>query len=434
MVLKLINRWAQKTHLPAILLGLMYLFSPLFALAGVEVLFSPGDNINYRIIEAVNLSEGCVHIATFDFTSREIADALVNARRKGLEIRLLVDKRALEGEDSQIKHLEEIGFDIKALKGKGKGGMKNSFIIFDGRLVLVGPYHLTEDKEGYNYENALFFDDPGIVETYQNEFDRLFGKRCILKTAPKKPKDSLLSTVIKPSNSLWQEASSALPEKFPPAEDSKSLEGGVMPSAASAPSPSSEEAMTEAAAQSHAEEHTEPSGVKIAAKDKETIIEEKLPAPHPEIKDTSGKEQKVLETQPASLDTEDTTETALPVAPTASPGTFIDISFEELDKIFGIESALSEAEKNALWPNYMNRYVKWTGEVTQTLIGLIKGTRIGFRHKEGSETDVEVRFGIKKATKIMGIAEGDIITYTAKLSSFPASDTPYYSLNEGTLE
>src|SRR3972149_12170987 len=87
----------------------LFLFSPLATLAGVEVLFSPRDNINYRITEAINLSEECVDVATFDFTSREIADALLNAKSKGLKVRLLIDKNLLEDKDSKAKHLEEKG-------------------------------------------------------------------------------------------------------------------------------------------------------------------------------------------------------------------------------------------------------------------------------------------------------------------------------------
>lgn len=407
---------------------------PLTALAGVEVLFSPRDNINYRIIEAINLSEDCIDIATFDFTSREIADALVNAKKKGLKIRLIVDKKLLEDEDidSQAKHLEEMGFDIKALKGKGKGVMKNSFVIFDGNLVIVGPYQLTEDKENYNYENAIFLDDHGIVETYQNEFDKLFGKRGISTTSTKKPKDSLLSTVIKPSSSLRQETGKQ--ETGDRRQDS----------VASASNPTIE-------AHPSTEEQIATSEVKTLVgaglKPAPTTGEKPpapLEAPLPTGTATSSLQAEGFEPRgsaegkaiPPPTTEQYITQTTLPVPdePTTAPGNFINISFEELDKIFGKESALSEAEKNALWPKYMGRYVKWTGEVTYTLLGLVKGTRVGLRHKQGSDTNTEVRFSIKKAPKIMGIAEGDTITYTAKLFTYPATDTPYYVLNEGSLE
>lgn len=406
-----INRWAKPF---LTLFALAFLFSSLTALAGVEVLFSPRDNIKYRIIEAINLSEECIDIATFDFTSKEIADALLNAKRKGLKIRVLVDRKLLEdsADDSQVRDLEEKGIDIKPLKGKGKGVMKNSFVIFDGRLVMVGPYQLAEDEESYNYENALFFDEPGIVETYQNEFDKLFGARSILKTTPKKSKDSLLSAVIKPSGNLLQES----PQKPAPAEEV--LETGTV----SSPEPTTK-------VQPGVEEYTAPSEPKVAARDK--AVQQS------EIKNTPPGEKKTVETPPTPLTTESTIQPTLPIEPTPLPGGFMNISFEELDKIFGKESTLTEPEKVKLWPNYMGRYVKWTGKVTYTLLGLIKGTRIGIGHKitsGESDTDVEVKFSIKNAPKIMKIAEGDTVTYTAKLLTRPTSDEPYYVLIDGTLE
>lgn len=371
----------------------LFLFSPLAALAGIEVLFSPRDNINYRIIEAVNLSEERIDVATFDFTSKEIADALLNAKSKGLRVRLLVDKDLLEDKDSKAKYLEEKGIDIKALKGKGKGVMKNSFVIFDGRLVIVGPYHLAEDKESYDYENAIFFDDPGIVETYQNEFDRLFGSRSIT-TATKKSKDSLLSTVIQPSSQESRVQSSELGVR---------MEGQDVTS----------------------------NEIKPVVRTKETGVSDKPPA------------TLTTNTSPPTT-VRDITKTTLPapVEPTTAPATLINISFEELDKIFGKEGTLPDTEKNALWvAQYYGRYVKWTGEVAYTYLGLVKGIRIGFKHKaaqpkeDESNTDVEVvGFSLKKAPKVMKIAEGDTVTYTAKLYSYPTKDTPYYVLNEGNLE
>ena len=383
------------------LLPIAYCLSPV-ALAGIEVLFSPRDNINYRIIEAVNLSEERIDVATFDFTSREIADALLNVKSKGLKIRLLIDKNLLEDKDSQAKYLEEKGIDIKALKGKGKGVMKNSFVIFDGRLLMVGPFHLSEDKESYDYENAIFFDDPGIVETYQNEFDRLFGSRSIT-TATKKLKDSLLSTVIQPSSSLSQESGSQV-------------------SVASASKPTIE-------AKPSTDEQIATSEIKPVVRAKETVANDKPPA------------TLTTNTSPPTT-VRDITQTTLPVESATPPGTFINISFEELDKIFSKESALPDAEKNALWvTEYYGRYVKWTGEVTYTYLGLVKGIRIGFKHKaaqpkaDESNTDVEVvGFSLKKAPKVMKIAEGDTVAYTAKLYSYPTKDAPYYVFNEGSLE
>jgi hypothetical protein len=298
-------------------------------------------------------------------------------------------------------------------------------------LVIVGPYHLIEDKESYNYENAIFFDDRGVVETYQNEFDRLFGKRNTLKTSPKKvAEDSLLSTIIKPSSLPERSTQSGSLLQKPVSNGHTSLKG----SARTEPSID---------AQPSAEEHVAPSEAKIAAVDKEALTSEKLPAgtkdsagfrlPLSDIKNTPAPatEQKALETQTAG----DTNATAIyDIGPPPIPGSVIDISFEELDKIFGQESALSSIEKNSLWVSYMGRHVKWTGDVTYTLLGFIKGTRIGFRHKQGSDNDVEVRFSIKRALKIIKISEGDTLTYTAKLLSLPTPDTPYYVLSEGILE
>ena len=45
-----------------------------------------------------------------------------------------------------------------------------------------------------------------------------------------------------------------------------------------------------------------------------------------------------------------------------TPDGFINISFNELDEIFGKENKMTESQKDTLWEEYNNKNVRWTGE------------------------------------------------------------------------
>ncbi|MFQ5713459.1 MAG: hypothetical protein ACE5GU_05465 [Candidatus Scalinduaceae bacterium] len=110
---------------------------------------------------------------------------------------------------------------------------------------------------------------------------------------------------------------------------------------------------------------------------------------------------------------------------------FIDISFEELDKIFGKENRMTESQKDKLWEEYKGKYVRWTGKVVSRGLGRVSGLRMGINHKEG--TDIELCFDIEKKDKVLQTKVGDTVTYTGKLVNRRGYILPY-KLEDGKIE
>ncbi|ODS30703.1 MAG: hypothetical protein SCARUB_04184 [Candidatus Scalindua rubra] len=110
---------------------------------------------------------------------------------------------------------------------------------------------------------------------------------------------------------------------------------------------------------------------------------------------------------------------------------FIKLSLEELDEIFGKENNMTESQKDKLWEEYKNKYVRWTGEVMSRGKGRISGLRMGIKHKEG--TDVELCFDIEKDDEVLQTKKGDTITYTGKLVTRRGYILPY-KLEDGNIE
>ena len=54
--------------------------------------------------------------------------------------------------------------------------MNNAFAIFDSSLLVTGSYTWTEYAEKFNYENAIFIDEPDVVDKYKKEFELLYDK------------------------------------------------------------------------------------------------------------------------------------------------------------------------------------------------------------------------------------------------------------------
>jgi hypothetical protein len=109
----------------------------------------------------------------------------------------------------------------------------------------------------------------------------------------------------------------------------------------------------------------------------------------------------------------------------------IKIPFEELDALFGRKNKMTESQKDKLWKEYKNRYIRWTGEVVSRGKGRVSGLRMGIKHTEG--TDVELVFTNDKERLVLGTKKGDKITYTGKLVTRHGYILPY-KLEDGNIE
>lgn len=109
----------------------------------------------------------------------------------------------------------------------------------------------------------------------------------------------------------------------------------------------------------------------------------------------------------------------------------IEVSFEELDGLFGKKNRMTESQKDKLWKEYRNKYIRWNGEVVSRGKGRVSGLRMGIKHTEG--TNVELVFAEDKENLVLGTDKGDKITYTGKLNTRRGYILPY-KLEDGNIE
>ncbi len=107
------------------------------------------------------------------------------------------------------------------------------------------------------------------------------------------------------------------------------------------------------------------------------------------------------------------------------------VSFEEVDALFGRKNRMTESQKDKLWKEYRNKYIRWDGEVVSRGKGRVSGLRMGIKHTEG--TDVELVFTDDKEELVLGTNIGDKITYTGKLITRRGYILPY-KLEDGNIE
>jgi phosphatidylserine/phosphatidylglycerophosphate/cardiolipin synthase-like enzyme len=121
------------------LLTLLFLTFTTQAHALTNVCFSPSTCCEDNIVELVNSSKDTIDIAIYAFTNQKIYDSLLQAKERGVKIRIVADKAQSKGKYSFVPKLQEAGFDVR-IKKKVKIE-HNKFGVFDKKFIITGSYN-----------------------------------------------------------------------------------------------------------------------------------------------------------------------------------------------------------------------------------------------------------------------------------------------------
>jgi phospholipase D len=125
--------------------------------AVIQVRFSPKGNCTQLIREAIAKARKTILVQAYSFTSPSIANALIAAHQRGIEVRILVDRSQLTGKYTQVRHIAEHGIAVAV--DQAQGIAHNKVMIIDDDYVLTGSFNWTRAAEKINAENLLLIRD-----------------------------------------------------------------------------------------------------------------------------------------------------------------------------------------------------------------------------------------------------------------------------------
>ena len=137
-----------------------------------NVCFSPSTCCEDNIVELIEGSKDTIDIAIYAFTNQKIYDSLLQAKERGVKIRVVADKAQSKGKYSFVPKLQEAGFDVR-IKKKVKIE-HNKFGVFDKKFIITGSYNWTEAATKMNSENCVADKRKKIVAKYDKRFEELW--------------------------------------------------------------------------------------------------------------------------------------------------------------------------------------------------------------------------------------------------------------------
>ena len=149
-----------------------------------SVQFSRSDRIPVSLVGAIDRTRRTLLLAIYDLRLSEVADAILRAKARGVDVRLIYDEGhtkpaapgAGSGPSPEYQALVDAGVATRLLKGGGSFGiMHHKYAVFDGELLMTGSFNWTRAADTRNFENAVFKTDKALIDGFTRNWTWMWG-------------------------------------------------------------------------------------------------------------------------------------------------------------------------------------------------------------------------------------------------------------------
>lgn len=126
----------------------------------VQVMFTPEDDAAGQIVLIIEQAQKQVLVQTFSFTNKEIARALISAKQRGVDVRVVTDAEQMQRmERSKIQTVADGG--VPVFVDSLHASAHNKVMVIDAdsakAVVITGSFNFTHAAQFKNAENLLIF-------------------------------------------------------------------------------------------------------------------------------------------------------------------------------------------------------------------------------------------------------------------------------------
>jgi len=144
--------------------------------AAVSSAFSPSGDALALVIQAIDQAHSSIHMAAYLLTSSDVARALVQAKKRGVRVQVLLDWKGNLDEDARYAR-HAIGIlrngDIAVRSIDAYAIFHDKYMVIDRRTVQTGSFNYTYAAAHRNAENVLVvWNAPELAARYLADWQR----------------------------------------------------------------------------------------------------------------------------------------------------------------------------------------------------------------------------------------------------------------------
>jgi phosphatidylserine/phosphatidylglycerophosphate/cardiolipin synthase-like enzyme len=137
--------------------------------ASIAAHFSPKGGCTDAVLAELKGARREILVLAYSFTSKAIAQALVEAKLRGVHVEIVLDKSNEKEAYTDLQFFVEQG--LAPLIDPEHAIAHNKVMLIDGTTLVTGSFNFTHQAEAENAENLLVIKGhPDLVHAYRRDF------------------------------------------------------------------------------------------------------------------------------------------------------------------------------------------------------------------------------------------------------------------------
>ncbi len=133
------------------------------------IYFTPPVGGASGITKQIDGSKKSIKVMAYGFTSLNLAEALVRAKKRGVDVALIQDEKSSQNNREALQKLLDAGIEVRS---DGKHAIQhNKVMVIDQDVVITGSYNFTNSAETRNAENIMIVKSEYAARRYSDNWN-----------------------------------------------------------------------------------------------------------------------------------------------------------------------------------------------------------------------------------------------------------------------
>ncbi|WP_027091598.1 phospholipase D family protein [Cohnella thermotolerans] len=142
----------------------------------VEWAFTQADqHPEKKLVQVIDGASGTLDMAIYSLTYPDIVQAIKNAAKRGVRVRIITDRIQSNGKTQKeaLKLLGSAGIPLKINTHSGLMHLKMT--VADGRVATTGSFNYSKSASTTNDEMLVVFRDEDIAKSFEEQFEAMWN-------------------------------------------------------------------------------------------------------------------------------------------------------------------------------------------------------------------------------------------------------------------
>eukprot|EP01099_Mayorella_cantabrigiensis_P003726 TRINITY_DN2814_c0_g1_i1.p1 TRINITY_DN2814_c0_g1~~TRINITY_DN2814_c0_g1_i1.p1 ORF type:complete len:230 (-),score=44.63 TRINITY_DN2814_c0_g1_i1:42-683(-) len=125
-----------------------------------------------KFLRYINQAQKTLEVCVFTITCDEISNAVVEAHKRGVQVRVITDDEQMNTQGSDIATFSSQG--IPVVHDNSKFHMHHKFAIIDRNLLINGSFNWTRQAVLGNRENIVITASQSLITSFHSHFEKMW--------------------------------------------------------------------------------------------------------------------------------------------------------------------------------------------------------------------------------------------------------------------